>query len=207
MTVASEYGATRLFDTERLRSVLDTLVHRLADRGVEGRIYLVGGAAMALAYYDEGERRMTADVDDWFTPVDAVDEEATAMAVELGLAGDWLNEGAVQFVPAHGLPDGTPLFKHGEFAVEVGSPRLLLAMKLRAARLGRDNDDIAVLLRRCGVRSVEEARAVLDDCYDGEDRFTEKSRAIVEAALGEYPVLSAIPPFTLPPVNTGDSGS
>lgn len=150
--MASEYGATRLFDTERLRSELDTLVHRLADRGVEGRIYLVGGAAMALAYYDEGERRMTADV-------------------------------------------------------EIGPPRLLLAMKLRAARLGRDNDDIAVLLRRCGVRSVEESRAVLDDCDDGEERFTEKARAIVEAALAEYLVLSAIPPFTLPPMDTGDSGS
>ena len=38
----------------------------------------------------------------------------------------------------------------------VGSAPLLLAMKLRASRPGRDGDDIAALVRACGVQSVAE---------------------------------------------------
>lgn len=78
-------------------------------------------------------------------------------------------------------------------------------MKLRAARLGRDNDEIAVLLRRCDIRSVDEAIDVLEETYGGEEVFKPVARAIVEAALGEYEVRSARPPFTLAPMPPRDS--
>lgn len=189
-----------------LSQALDALLVRLEARQVAGRIYVIGGAAMALAYYDEGERRLTADVDAWLSPGDVIREEAEVVALDFDLPSDWLNEKATIFVPVHGLPPGVPIRRRSEMVIEVAPPRLLLAMKLRAARLGRDADDIAVLLRRCGVRSLAGAQGVLDEIYDGEELFTPKAQAIVESALGEYPVTTAIPPFTLAAVDAGDSG-
>ncbi len=181
------------------------LAQRLDALGIEGQIFLLGGAALALGYYEEGERRLTADVDAWFTPPGAVSAAAEVLATEMHVPADWLNDKAVIFVPPHGLPEGISLLRHGGMAIDLAPPGLLLAMKLRAARVGRDNDDIAILLRRCGVRSVVGAQAVLDEWYDGEELLTAKARAIIEVALGDYPVRSAIPPFTLPAVDAGDS--
>lgn len=192
-------------DTALLNAALDALLARLEARGIEGRIYVIGGAALALAYYELGERRLTADVDAWLTPSDAISFEAEVVASEFGLPPDWLNEKATMFVPVHGLPAGTPLRRRAGMVIEVAPPRLLLAMKLRAGRISRDADDIAILLRHCGIRSITEAQAVLDDVFDGEEPFTAKSRAIVEAALGEYTVTTAIPPFTLPAVDRSGS--
>lgn len=195
-----EDDPTDLLDTERLETVLNELADRLADRGIAANLYIVGGAALALSYYQEGERRLTNDVDSSFFPVEEVANEAEALAAKHGLRPGWLNAKAAQFYPAHGLPEGCALIARERVAIVVGPPRLLLAMKLRAARLGRDNDDIAVLIRRCDVRSVEEAEAVLVECYEGEETFKPVARAMVEAALGGYEVRSARPPFTLEPM-------
>ena len=45
-----------LFDRDTIEALLRDLGQRLADRGVEGRLFVVGGAAIALAY---GRRRVT----------------------------------------------------------------------------------------------------------------------------------------------------
>lgn len=158
-----------------------------------------------MAYYELGERRLTADVDAWLTPNHPIVAEAEAVAATLGLPANWLNEKATMFVPVHGLPDGIPVRRRAGMVIEVGPPRLLLAMKLRAGRIARDADDIAILLRRCGIRTIDEAQRVLDEQYDGEETFTTKARAIVESALGEYTVTTAIPPFTLPAVDGSGS--
>jgi hypothetical protein len=192
-----EDDPTDLLDTVRLEAVLNELADRLADHGIAANLYIVGGAALALSYYHEGERRLTNDVDASFFPVEEVAIEAEALAPKYGLRPGWLNAKAAQFFPAHGLPDGSALIERDRVAIVVGPPRLILAMKLRAARLGRDNDDVAVLIRRCDMRSVEEAEAVLLECYEGEEPFKPVARAIVETALGRYEVRSARPPFTL----------
>lgn len=191
---------TELLDVARLRDILEELVDRLIDRGTAARVYLVGGAALALAYYDEGERRLTNDVDASYFPAEEVADVVEAIATRYGLRNDWLNRRAAQFFPPQGLPEGLVVINRGSVSIMVGPPRLLLAMKLRAARLGRDNDDIAVLLRRCDIRSVDEAKAVLDGCYEGEEVFSAMARTIVVAALGEYEVRSARPPFALAPM-------
>ena len=196
----SDDSSTELFDTARLRSLLNELAQRLADEGIEAKVYVVGGAALALSYYEEGERRLTNDVDASFSPADIVARVAEMLADEHGLRPGWLSGQASQFYPATGLPEGTVIIRREHVEIVVGPPRLILAMKLRAARLGRDNDDIAVLLRRCDIRSVEAAIAVLDEVYGGEEVFKPVARAIVEAGLGEYAVRSARPPFTLAPM-------
>ena len=188
---------TDLLATSDLRALLEELTDRLADKHVTARIYLLGGAAMALAYYDDGERQLTNDVDASFGSLDAVAHEALAMAEEKGLRPTWLNDKVRQFVPPDGLPKGATLIARDGVSVVVAPARLLLAMKLRAARIGRDDEDIAILIRRCDIRSVEEAQQVLDECYGGEEPFTLKAEAIVVAALDRYEVTSADPPFTL----------
>jgi hypothetical protein len=200
LIVPADDTSTELFDAARLRALLEELARRLAGMGVEARVYVVGGAALALAYYEEGERRLTNDVDATFFPIEAVSGVAEAIAEEHGLRTGWLSPHAGQFYPADGVPEGAPLMRRDGVEIVVGPARLILAMKLRAARLGRDNDDIAVLIRRCDIRSVHEAVDVLDETYGGEEMFKPVARAIVEAALLEYEVRSARPPFTLPPM-------
>lgn len=185
------------FDVERVQELFDDLAEKLVNLGVEGTVYVVGGAALALSYYELGERRLTSDIDAAYSPATVIDEVVTEIAQERGISSNWLNQKAAQFFPAHGLPEGDVVIEREGLTVSVGPAPLLLAMKLRAARLGRDNDDIAVLLRLCDVRSVDEAIAVLDEWYDGEEAFEPMARLIVEAALGEYAVNTARPPFTL----------
>jgi hypothetical protein len=72
---------------------------RLVRRGVVADIYVIGGAAMALAY--DG-RRSTRDIDAVFKPHGVVLEEARAVADELGLPSWWLNEQASVYVAPGG---------------------------------------------------------------------------------------------------------
>lgn len=190
-------GEADRFDVERVRALFDALADRLVDRGAHGTIYLVGGVALALAHYELGERRLTRDIDAAYSPAPLIDELVAEIAQEQGIPAGWLNQKASLFFPAHGLPDGEAVIERAGLTVSVGPAPLLLAMKLRAARISRDADDIALLLRACDIRSVDEAIAVLDDVYDGEEIFKPMARVIVEAALGEYEVATARPPFTL----------
>ncbi|MFF9562846.1 hypothetical protein ACF1AJ_05815 [Leifsonia sp. NPDC014704] len=50
----------------------------------------------------------------------------------------------------------------------MATPPCLLAMKLKAARRGRDDDDVAVLLAYLGIDSIDEAEAVFESQYPGE---------------------------------------
>jgi hypothetical protein len=49
--------------------------------------------------------------------------------------------------------------------VTTASPRYVLAMKLIAMRLGEDDEDIEILLRKCGLRSAKEALELLKRMY------------------------------------------
>lgn len=60
------------FDVERVQELLDELAKRLAKRGVEGTVYVVGGAALALSYYALGERRLTSDIDAAYSPATVI---------------------------------------------------------------------------------------------------------------------------------------
>lgn len=193
-------GPSRL-STPKQMELLSLLVDRLAARGVEALIYLLGGVAAGIAYYPEGvDRRASADIDATFTARSDVLAEAEAMATELGLRPDWFNGGAEQFLPPTGEPDGEVLMENGAVKVVVAPPRLLLAMKLRASRLGRDDEDIAVLIRVCGIRSVAEAEALVEEVYLGEEEIHPRGRSFLTAVFGDYQLSKADPPVTLPKI-------
>ena len=129
--------------------------------GVRGEIFVVGGAAMALAY---DARRATADVDAVFLPADIVRQAARRVAEDLGLEHDWLNDGAKAFMPGND-PDQISVFEGKNLSVAAASPRYLLAMKLMAARVDRDQDDIRTLYELCGFTTAEQGLDLLQSAY------------------------------------------
>src|SRR5450755_2415827 len=81
---------------EDIRALLDDLSAELAARGARAELFLVGGAALAVAY---DAMRATRDLDAVFIPADVVRQAATAVAEHRGLAEDWLNDAVKGFLP------------------------------------------------------------------------------------------------------------
>ena len=67
----------KVMNRDEIMRSLTTLANRLAQRGIQGEMYLVGGAAMALAY---DARRVTRDINAIFVPKAEVYREAQLLA-------------------------------------------------------------------------------------------------------------------------------
>jgi hypothetical protein len=80
-----------LFGRAEIERAFTALGERLARRGVVADVFVVGGAAMVLAY---DAARVTRVVDAVFMPHGIVLEEASKVAEDLGLPRWWLNEQA-----------------------------------------------------------------------------------------------------------------
>ena len=94
-----------LFGRAEIERAFTALGERLARRGVVADVFVVGGAAMALAY---DAARVTRDVDAVFMPHGIVLEEARKVAEDLGLPRWWLNEQAsVYITSSRPSPDAT----------------------------------------------------------------------------------------------------
>ncbi|MCA1673021.1 MAG: hypothetical protein LC799_12770 [Actinobacteria bacterium] len=71
-------------DRDEIVAALTALGRRLDERGLVGDMYVVGGAAIALAF---AARRSTRDVDAVFEPKMAIYEAAAEVSAELGRVG------------------------------------------------------------------------------------------------------------------------
>ena len=141
--------------------VLSELADELEARGIHGDLFLVGGAAMALAY---STRRATQDLVAVFEPKQAIYDAAGRVGDRHGLPSDWLNDGVKGFLPGPD-PDATVLFDRPGLAVRVASPRYLFAMKVLAARVERDADDLRILFELSGFTSISEALDQVQSVY------------------------------------------
>jgi hypothetical protein len=79
-----------------IEHLLDELSAELAARGARADLFLVGGAAIAVAY---DRFRSTRDLDAVFLPTDVVREAAAAVAARGSMAEDWLNDAVTGFLP------------------------------------------------------------------------------------------------------------
>lgn len=169
----------RHFTRATILSALAALGDELTREGVRGQIFIVGGAAMALAY---STRRITKDIDAVFEPKSAIYNAAAKVAEELGLPADWLNDAAKGFMPGND-EHPRPVPEIDGIEVTTASPRYLLAMKLMAMRFGEDDEDIEILLRECGVRNADEALALVKHMYPVQEP-PPKTRFFLEGLLG-----------------------
>jgi hypothetical protein len=136
----------------------------LGQRAVDARVFVVGGAAMVLAY---GQRRMTRDVDAIFEPKAEVYAAAHDVAVSRNLPEDWLNDAAKAFAP--GTDPKQRVVLHTEnLEVSVASPEYLLAMKLLASRVDQDVDDIRLLYSLLGYTTAAEGLDLVERYYPRE---------------------------------------
>jgi hypothetical protein len=159
----SETGGVLLGRTE-LERAFTALGERLLRRGVVADIFIVGGAAMALAYDAD---RVTRDVYSLFVPHGIVQEEATRVADDLGLPRWWLNEQASVYISGKDDPQRRRVFDHPGLRVTAASPRHIFAMKALAART-RDIDDLRVLAEIIGVDSADAGLQICAEFYPDE---------------------------------------
>jgi len=144
-----------------VEELLAALSARLEAEGTEAHLFIVGGAAMALAYDRD---RVTRDVDAIFEPAVAVRRIVADLGMERDLEPDWLNDAAKGFMPGDD-PGRVVVFESESLLVEVPSAGYLLAMKLHASRDEGDLDDAVVLFRELELKSGNDALDVLTSHY------------------------------------------
>lgn len=133
-------------------------------------MYVVGGAAMALAY---AARRSTRDIDAIFEPKMVVYAVAEEVADELGLPPGWLNDAVKGFL----VPDdeAAPVLDLPGLRCLVASPRILLSLKVLAHRVGEDEDDVRTLAQILGLNASDDVldlvSEVLGERLDAAARF------------------------------------
>ena len=172
---------SRMFDANEIRSLLTELGSELARSGIEGEMYLVGGAAIVLAY---NGREATRDLDAVFTPKTQIYEAAARIAGRRGIESDWLNDAVKGLLPGAD-PQAITAFICPGLSVSAGSPRHLLAMKVASARVDRDVDDIRFLAGMCGLTTSREViETTIEVWGTGANRLTPKASLLVEEIFG-----------------------
>ena len=167
-------------DRDTLLELLAEVDRELQFRRARAQIYVIGGAAMSLAYARE---RTTADIDARVEKGhSALVEAVQTVARRRGLPDSWLNEQATTAIPR--MKDGSPrtLYASAHLTVTGASPRHLLAMKLQAGRT-KDEQDIAVLVDELELRSPTEAIAIHDGLFP-DAPLDRAKRELIERVFG-----------------------
>lgn len=161
-------------DRSEIIAALTALGEMLERRGVQGEMYVVGGAAIALAY---DSRRSTRDIDGVFEPKAVVYEAAAEVAEQLALSPGWLNDAVKGFL-AGDDPEAAPVLDVPGLRCLAASPRMLLALKVLAHRVGEDEHDVLLLAREIGLATAVEVLAVAEEVFG--DRLDTAARFFVE---------------------------
>lgn len=168
---------------KQMVDLLNQLGQELAARGISGDIFIVGGAAIALAYDD---RRLTRDIDAVFAPKDEIYDAAKKVAKENNLPDGWFNDAVKGLMPPNGIDPSVRLSFPG-LNISIASPEYLLAMKVSSARLDRDVDDIKLLIKECGYTTPEQVLASVERTWGSQAKYVlqPKSRFLIESVFDE----------------------
>ena len=161
-------------DRTEIIDALTALAEELTQRGLSAEMYVVGGAAIAIAF---DERRSTRDIDAVFEPKAAVYEAAASVAEQHGLPAGWLNDAVKGFL-AGDDPAAAPVLDLPGLRCLTASPETLLALKVLAHRVGEDEADLRLLADALGLESAEEVLALAERTYG--DRLDPAARFFVE---------------------------
>lgn len=166
-----------------IMSLLTEVAAEAERREVAISLFLVGGAAMALAY---STSRATKDLDGVFEPKAVVYEIAAHVArirPEFELAPDWLNDAAKAFLPGDD-PEASTFFETPGLSVRVASPRYLFVMKALAAREA-DEEDLRLLYPLCRYESANDALNAIAAAYPGR-LLRASTQYLVEAIAADF---------------------
>lgn len=177
---------TTSLDRDDILLGLRSLIAELRSSNQIAGIRLVGGAALALRYFDRGT---TQDLDSLHINPGSDAEVAAAaarVAEARGWSPRWLN---FDVEKADALPtlgrravEWETIYDQDGIVIQVAAKDAMLAMKLRANRPGRDTNDIRQLMRLCGITSLDQAEELYEDFYPG-DALTERAHGMVKAIL------------------------
>jgi Nucleotidyltransferase of unknown function (DUF6036) len=165
-------------DRHEIIAALTALAEELERRGVSAEMYVVGGAAIALAF---DERRSTRDIDAVFEPKSVVYDAASVVATQRDLPAGWLNDAVKGFL-AGDDPAAAPVLDLPGLRCLAASPATLLALKVLAHRVGEDEADLRLLAAELGLESAEDVLAVAERTYG--DRLDPAARFFVEEVFG-----------------------
>jgi hypothetical protein len=158
--------------------MLNALNGKLADLNERITFLCVGGGAMMLAY---DAREATHDLDGVISPAS---EEARDLLFDLArevaadfsakgkpVASDWINTQvhAIMRAQTYSRSDfeGRPGMRWSHLTLLFAKPEMLLAMKCQSLRPGRrDFSDAATLIRRCGIKTIEQLQRVIAPYID-----------------------------------------
>lgn len=148
------------FDRSAIVAALVELADELVRSGTQIQVRVVGGAAISVAFDRE---TTTTDVDALYGANPGVEDAARTIAYRNGWPENWLNDNVKQFASHFDTAeDWINLDVRDSVAIRVAGARLLLAMKLFAARGRRDSHDIDRLLDACAISTTDEAIAVFE---------------------------------------------
>ena len=170
--------AANLLTRDELLGALHALGEKLLAEGVQADLYIVGGAAIALAY--DG-RRATRDIDALFVPKIQVYAAARQVALDRGLTEGWLNDAVKGFLLGPD-PYPTKVLDLPGLRVEVASPQVVLVMKAMAHRIGEDDDDLRLLAELAGLQTATEVLDLVEELA-GATLLTAQVQFFVEAVL------------------------
>lgn len=167
-------------NADEIEAALRELGFELQRRSVKAKLWVVGGATIILSFHS---RENTLDVDMAASPREEVLQAAGVVASKLGLQTDWLNDHASAFIPPTGSERWLPVRNYGPvLEVFLADPRMVLAMKLRAARDPRDRRDVELLVGACGIRSEDEGIGVYEEFFP-EDPITQMGRMMLHESI------------------------
>lgn len=174
-------------DRKTLESALAELGKQALAEGIDLEICIYGGSAMLLAYHS---RNATKDVDAVLNPREKGKDLAARVAKSHSLHDDWLNSNVTQFLGPNSQAGRRKLsLDIPGLTLFVATANHLLAMKAIACReplpgYRGDHEDLVFLIRKIGIKSVDEIQERVDQFYPDEV-IPENKRAILASLIEE----------------------
>lgn len=166
-------------DRERLVKLFDELSAELRFSRTRAQIYIVGGAAMSLAFDRE---RTTRDVDARIdTGHSRLVEAVRKVGRRHGLGDTWLNDQATTAIPRAADRRAETLYSSPHLTVTGASARHLLAMKLLAGR-NKDREDVVVLAKHLKLKESADAIRIYKELFPDE-KLKPQARQVLDWAF------------------------